>query len=357
MELTVTSGYEGGNPQNASNIEPLGDAICVRPESEDGDSNYKFAFDVTLRNESDAPRALKLIVDWQEPPEVGTKYMKPRKSIFVIGADVYREVTGRLDGDQVQFEVELSPGNTRLCLHPPFGQQELEAFFEQAGLLGAKRILYGRTHEDRALEAAWLPATGEPERCALAIGRIHPYETAGSFFVAGILDLLASPDGQALRRKLSFLLAPFVNPDGVAHGLCKRTTTGTELSTQGLSSDDPAATALLGLICGVAVAAPDAVLIDAHGWMIEQDGPIFYSTNLAEKVLPLLDEALFPNGFQVKNYSERPADPDTTDLRRYAGEQLGAEVFVTSHPWFGRRPADMRRIGAQLTGALLTALG
>ena len=107
MELTVTSGYEGGNPQNASNIEPLGDAICVRPESEDGDSNYKFAFDVTLRNESDAPRALKLIVDWQEPPEVGTKYMKPRKSIFVIGADVSREVTGRLDGDQVRQHASL----------------------------------------------------------------------------------------------------------------------------------------------------------------------------------------------------------------------------------------------------------
>ena len=358
MTPEILTGYEGANPQDPANIERRADGtVRVCPESEDGDSNYKFAFDITARNASNAPQALKLTVDWREPPEVGTMYMPQRASVFLIGESQYQEVAGQLDGDKVHLDLVIPPGETRVCLHPPFGKPELEAFFDQAEGVGAKRIRYGRTAEDRPLEAAALRATERQEMCVLAIGRIHPYETAGSYFVAGILDLLNGEQGRALRRNTTFVLAPLVNPDGVAHGLCKRTTTGTELSTQGASSNDPAASALLGLVCGIAAAAPNALLIDAHGWMIEQDGPIFYSTSLADAVLPQLDAALFPNGFRVADHSDRPPDPDTTDLRRCADEQLGIEVFVTSHPWFGRRPADMRRIGAEFTRALLSALG
>ena len=358
MDVQILTGYEGSNPQAPGNVEQNDDgSVVVRPESEDGDSNYKFAFDVTARNPADAPQPLKLTVDWQEPPEVGTMYMGGRRCIFLINGSVCRELDGRLDGDKARFDLELPPGDTRLCLHPPFWTAEMEAFFADAAKLESGRIGYGQTAENRTLEAAWLPATGRAERSVLAIGRIHPYETAGSFFVAGILDLLAAEQGRALRESTSFVLAPMVNPDGVAHGLCKRTTTGTELSTQGVSSNDPAACALRGLVCGVAAAAPNAVLIDAHGWMIREDGPIFYSSDLASAVLPELSGELFPNGFRVKDYSDRPVDPGTTDLRRYADEQLGMEVFVTSHPWFGRGPADLRRIGSALTGALLKALG
>jgi len=359
MDVHILTGYEGANPQASGNVEQKDDgSVVVRPESEDGDSNYKFAFDVTARNSGGAPRPLRLTVDWQEPPEVGTMYMEQRGAIFLINGSDCREVDGQLDGDKVRFDLELLPGDTRLCLHPPFWTAEMKAFFEDAlALPGAKRIGYGQTAEDRTLEAAWLPATGCADRAVLAIGRIHPYETAGSFFVAGIAELLKTDEGRALRESMTFILAPMVNPDGVAHGRCKRTTTGTELSTQGMSSNDPAACALRGLVCGVAAAAPRSVLIDAHGWMIRQDGPIFYSSDLTDEVLPQLRDDLFPNGFRVKDYSDRPADPDTTDLRRYAGEQLGMEVFVTSHPWFGRRAADIRGIGAALTGALLKALG
>jgi len=357
MGLDILVGYAGSNPQAPGNVEQRDDgSFVVRPESEDGDSNYKFALDVTVRNTADSAQAMTLVVDWQEPPEVGTMYMPQRGTVFLINGPTCREVSGRLDQDQVSFQLNIPSGETRVCLHPPFWRAEIDAFFDEAAALGGMRIGYGQTAEDRKLEAAWLPATGRAERCVLAIGRIHPYETAGSFFVAGLVDLLAAEEGRALRENTAFILAPMVNPDGVAHGLCKRTTTGTELSAQGVSSNDPAACALRGLVCGVAAGAPNAVLIDAHGWMIAQDGPIFYSTDLADTVLPQLSDELFANGFRVKGYSDRPADPGTTDLRRYAAEQLGVEVFVTSHPWFGRGAEDMRRIGAGLTGALLRSL-
>jgi hypothetical protein len=358
MTVKEVSGYEGANPQDPSRIKVDGNTVGVRPESEDGDSNYKFAFDVTLRNPADSPQPVELTVDWQEPPDVGTRYMQCRRSIFVAQGDTWREVAGKLDADKVHFQLDVPPGDTRLCLHPPFWTDDLEAFFQAADALpGTQRIGYGRSAEQRTLEAAWLPATRVLQRCVLAIGRIHPYETAGSHFVVGILGLLDSEHGRALRESTAFLLAPLVNPDGVAHGLCKRSPTGTELSTEALSSSDPAATALRALLCGIAAATPRPVLIDAHGWMIHEDGPIFYSTDLADDVLPQLSDDLFPHGFRVKDYSTRPADPDTNDLRRFAVEQLGMHVLVTSHAWFGRQPATMRRIGAELTGAFLAALG
>ncbi len=359
MMLEMINGYAGSNPQADDRVERTDDrSFVVRPESEDGDSNYKFAFDVTARNKSDRPQALSLVVDWQEPPEVGTTYMDDRRSIFVIGESVFDEVSGRLDGDRARFELDIPPGEVRICLHPPFGTDELDAFFTGISALpGARRITYGRTAEGRALEAGWLPAEERADRCVLAIGRIHPYETAGSYFIAGIADLLATGEASPLRRDTSFLLVPMVNPDGVAHGLCKRTTTGAELGAEGISSSDPAASALNGLVCGVAAASAQAVLIDAHGWMIEEDGPIFYSSAVREGTLGRLDRRLFPNGLRVSDYSDRPADPETTDLRRCAVEQLGMSVLVTSHPWFGRRPDDMRKVGANLTAAFLGALG
>jgi zinc carboxypeptidase len=358
VSIEISCGHPEANPQDATRIEQVGDAAyIVSPESEDGDSNYKFAFDVVARNDSAEPAALDLTVDWQEPPDVGTMYMPQRESIFVMHGDDWREVTAASDGDKVRYNLTLEPGGTRLGLHPPFGPDELEQFFADAGALpGMKRIGYGQSHEGLPVEAAWLPPTDHAERCVLAVGRIHPYETAGSFFVAGIADLLAGPAGEELRRSTGFVLAPMVNPDGVMHGLCKRTTTGTEISTQGVGSTDPAAAALRGLLCGVAAAAPHAVLIDAHGWMIPEDGPNFYRPGVGEKVLSQLGPPLFPHGWRSKDYSDRPPEPATSDLRRYAVDVLGMDLLVTSHPWWGRRPADMRKIGAELTLAFLTAL-
>ena len=51
MELEILGGYEGANPQRAERIERLGeDRVRVSPESEDGDSNYKFAFEIKVKN-------------------------------------------------------------------------------------------------------------------------------------------------------------------------------------------------------------------------------------------------------------------------------------------------------------------
>jgi len=360
MELEIVCGYEGSNPQSPDRVDRLGeDAVRVSPESEDGDSNYKFAFDITVKNHAEAARPLNLDVDWQEPPGVGTMYMACRESIYLQhSGSTWQEIRGQLDKDHVRFRLEIPPGESRVGLHPPFGRRELEAFFEQAGTLeGAKRISFGQTAEGRPLEAAVLPGLDREETCLLAIGRFHPYESAGSYCVWGILDLLAGARGEALRERHTFVLVPVANPNGVAHGLCKRTAWGgVNLSAEGSDSNDPTACALRGLIAGVAVASQRPVLLDAHGWMNREDGLWVYRAGLEQAILEQLEEDLFPHAWRTYVRSAAAPDRFTGDLRSYAALRLGMETVVISIPWFGRSPELMRRIGAAVMEAALRAL-
>ena len=101
-KLHLHTGHEGSNPQTDEHVGRAGDAaFVVRPTSEDGDSNYKFAFDVIVENPADEPAEMELTVDWQEPPEVGTMYMKVRRTIFVGEGEGSEAVDGELDGDKV----------------------------------------------------------------------------------------------------------------------------------------------------------------------------------------------------------------------------------------------------------------
>ncbi|KKL28797.1 hypothetical protein LCGC14_2371560, partial [marine sediment metagenome] len=286
--LEIATGYEGSNPQDAADVERLGEAaFCVRPESEDGDSVYKFNCDVTVENAGPGPAELTLTLDWQEPPEVGDRHMDARTSLFVSSGGDWREHVGRTEADRATFQLTVPPGSTRLCVAPPFGSAELEAFFGRAlKLPSARRFCFGQTAEGRLMEAAVLGSTERTELCVVAIGTVHPYERGGSHFVDGIVDLLADQRGQGLRRTVGFVLAPMANPDGVAHGYCKRTTTGCELSSEGGRSSDPTACSLRGLLAGVAAAAPRCGFIDAHNWMHRYDGLFTYSPGLAAKLEP-----------------------------------------------------------------------
>jgi hypothetical protein len=284
--------------------------------------------------------------------------MACRESIFQHSGSAWQEVRGQLDGDHVHFCLDIAPGTSRIGLHPPFGKPELEAFFEQAGALaGAKRISFGQTAAGRPLEAAVLPALEQEGVCLLGLGRFHPYESAGSYCIWGVLDLLASARGESLRARRTFVLVPVTNPDGVAHGLCKRTAWGgVNLSAEGNESNDPTACALRGLIAGIGAASRRAVLFDAHGWMNREDGLSVYGADLGCAIPARLGGDLFAHGWRTSVRDATAPDATRGDLRRYAVLRLGMEAVVTSIPWYGRTPALMRQIGARIAEAILEVL-
>jgi len=361
MQLEILCGYEGSNPQNTEHVEWLGEGVArVRPECEDGDSNFKFAFDVTVRNRADRPLPLELEVDWQEPREVWAEHMNDRRCIFVQHGDaVWQQMDGHVDEDRVHFELMIPPGSSHLCLQIPFGTRQLEEFFHLAAALGdAKRVAFGQTREGRRIEAAVLPSLERPEHCLLALGRIHSYESAASYFVQGMLDLLAGSRGHRLRRRRSFVLVPLANPDGAANGLCKRTAQGgVDLGPEANTSSDPTACALRGLIAGMAAASRRPEIVQVGSWMYREDCLWAYRAGLVQEIRAKFDDsALFPNGWRLMDWSDLEPDPSTPDLTRYAVWALGTEFVGTETPWYGRNPATVRRIGGTVAEAILEVL-
>jgi hypothetical protein len=222
--------------------------------------------------------------------------------------------------------------------------------------------LYGPVSVDM-LEGKQLPYVDNlanlvvaPDLCVAAIGTLHPYERGGSYFVDGIAGLLGGPRGADLRSRVAFVLVPVGNPDGTAHGTCKRTPTGCNLTEKGNRSAHPTACALRGLLCGVAAAAARSAYVDAHNWMIRHDGVTLYSGELVDAMREELVGDLFPSGCAITDRSDLHAGPDTTDLRVHAARTLGMATMVTPTPWYGRMPDDMRRLGAFVTQAFVKAL-
>jgi hypothetical protein len=81
-----------------------------------------------------------------------------------------------------------------------------------------------------------------------------------------------------------------------------------------------------------------------------------YRPELEQALLAQLGGNLFPNGWKSYVRSGEDQDPSADDLRGYAGLTLGMETVVTSSPWFGRLPRQMREIGAVMTEAILSVL-
>jgi len=355
--IQVTTNHEGANPQDDRFVEQTGPlSFTVTPQSEDGDSNYKFAFDVVIENSGKEPVEVALTIDWDEPPDVGTMYMGARRSLFLGSGNAWSEVAGRLHEDMAHFSLPVPPGKHHACLSPPYTSEDLRAFFERAEhLSGTQHIVFGHTAEGRPLEALVLDALNGQESVLLVLGRGHPYETAGSYCVDGVLELLRGKEGAAMRAHRRVILAPVMNPDGAAHGLCKRTTLGCDITHEGRGYDDPTARAVVELV-EETIQAGHGALWDVHGWMIAQDGMNFATGGRGQAIIDEAGEGLFPRGWKDTEPPSYEFDLYTSNFRRYAAA-LGMDVLVTSHPFWGRTPATMRQVGAAVCRAFVGVLG
>ena len=71
------------------------------------------------------------------------------------------------------------------------------------------------------------------------VARHHPWETAGSWAVEGLIKYLISnePDANSIRKGVSFILFPMANPDGVFKGVTRYNARGIDLNRHWDKSD------------------------------------------------------------------------------------------------------------------------
>jgi len=327
-------------------VERLGEAAFrVRPYSEDGDANYKFALLVRVTNRTGRPAEAEFHIDWGDP-----EHMSCRDYVLVGRRDQWRYFPAEVDGAVARARVVVPPGRHELALHPTYGLDRVNAWRRRAeapGPLTVRRL--GRTAADRTILAFELGARDAVRRRRLAIAaRFHPYETAGSFAAEGALrELLRSARaGRLPWQCVSVVL--IANVDGVAGGTCKRTAAGgPDMSHQGRSSDDAGVATLRAWLDEF---APN-LWLDLHGWMYRyQDGLNFTDPDLAARLKQaLLASRHLDRAWKGKDLS---GAGETDSLWSYALGHHGTHSLIFSLGWYGRSVAHVRNIGAEIVSAL-----
>jgi len=352
LVVRVVNDFEGANPAQPEAIEVLAaDRVRVRPYSEDGDANYKFCLNVKAINDGDAPERLTLEIDWDD-----LEYMDCRDYVLVGWGDNWRSVEGRVEGAVTTVDLTVEPGEWYIGLHPVYDLAAFEADRAVATAGGFAERVIGQSQQSRDIVALSLGAPPEDDvPTVLVVSRFHPYETAGSLCISGILQMLAEErrGGGALMSETRFVVVPMPNPDGVALGCPKRCREGgPDVCHEAADSDDPAGIALRDFL---AETDPDGYL-DFHGWMYRNHDGLSYTHQEQRDafVKKLADDPLFNKAWKGGCSGDRPRRPGDMCSRAY--HDHGAVGLIMSFSWFGRTVPQMREIGRRALNAFCDVL-
>ena len=348
MTIRVEAGFDGANPHEPRAIQQVADDhFRVYPFSEDGDGNYKFGLNVRAVNDAPIPAPFLLEVEWAD-----LEYMGARGFVFAGGGDDWTFIPARVAGSVATVRAQIAPGATHFGLSPAYGLGDYETYADGLPRLGYRRREIGRSDQGRPIDAFDL---GTGSRNMLIVGRYHPYETAASFCLEGLLTWLAAPGREQAKlvEGFHFTVVPMPNPDGVFMGLCKRTgLKGSDLSHEGARGEDAPSRALLALMDEL---RPNAML-DIHGWMhLDDDGLNYTGAGYRDRFVALQSAhpLLKGNVWLGEQIGDAPSEGS---LAQHLRHRFGTEELVPSFRWIGRTASEMREIGAATLRAACAAL-
>ncbi|MCX7803713.1 MAG: M14 family zinc carboxypeptidase [Planctomycetota bacterium] len=347
--IGIENDFECANPGGPGGVERIGpDEFLIRPWSEDGDGNYKFRLDVAAVNGSGTTARLRLRIDWED-----REYMDCRDYVLIGRGAEWRWVPAAVEGSVVSATADVPPGRWNICMHPTYDFESLAADRRRAREAGFSEEVFGKSFEGRDMVALSAGRTGAP--VIFVVSRFHPYETAGTHAISGMIEALAADlaKGGPLTSAFRFVIVPIANPDGVAGGCCKRSRAGgPDLCHEGADSPDPAGRALVGLLARL---RPRGYL-DLHGWMHRDDDGLAYSDEEArdEFLAEIGGDPLFNKAWKGRCISGGPPRPG--DFCRRAHADHGAVAFIMSPSWFGRDVPKVREFGRRVLSAFASVL-
>ena len=350
MGISVTGAISGGNPRNLEAIRYRDGVYHIEPWSEDGDANYKFHLLVEIRNGGARPVDVPLEIEWAD-----IRYASLRDQMYASSGDGWRLLVGAIDGSAVRARVRAAPGSTLVSLHPAYRDADHQRLLQRSVAAGAVHSVEGKSAAGADIDMLRFGDAARSQPIVLVSSRVHPYETAASFCVEGIIDTLTGPRGREILERFQVAVIPMANPDGVEGGLCKRVGPGGPNPEKGLGSGDPTASALQNAVDRLRPAS----LLELHGWMNRPaDGLSVYDRALAGRFVEEFARVDLQKGprrdWREGDHTSGPDDP--TDVRQYARRAHASRVLVLSFGWIDRDVNTMKNLGGASLFALTSAL-
>jgi hypothetical protein len=346
--VTVSTEFEGANPQTAEGLTRLGPAdFILFPTQEEDYPNYRFRMDTLVVNRASEPRSVTLRVDWRDPV-----YMEPRHHLFIKSIEHWERVPGEIVGTVVRVAFEAAPGETWVSLNPKYSYSDHLGDLErlrQRPEISVSSI--GQSAQGRDIYLISVAPAGDSRPVVLVEAGNHPYETSGAYCIEGMLRWLLDA-GRQWQSRVAAHFIQVSNPDGVAGGWCRLTGPGgVDICHElGLSSD-PTCVSLRTFVERLR----PRVYVNIHGWMYNDlDNFRYEDREAARFFLPCLLGDVGGRVWRWRIQNSRPEVPAVTNTWYYR-ERLGARTLGFDIAWNRRTEEEMRGLGASLLEAACEA--
>lgn len=310
--------------------------------------------DIFIESMSAEPMDFEFVVDWGT--EIKTYYydhlfIKPPDSKWSLKAS-FRS------GSKTITRFALNQGKTLIAFCIPYKHADLLYYIEkQRHKPLVSYEVGGYSGKNREIPLLKISNGSASENC-LVVGRCHPYETAASFNIEGMIDFLTGKSDLAdfFLDRYDFYFLPMINVDGVSEGYDRLTEiNGADLnrdieSNKKLNPGSESDPALLTHMRIIDTLKP-ALYLNLHNWTSKfTDGLIGWDEKevlLFRKFMPDMTE-------DYKKWDVNfTAVPGLRSPGRYSRELYCTVGFVLEFPWYGRTETRMREIGKDSLIALV----
>lgn len=377
VAVRIVVGFDGSCPRDPAGVKQEGpNRFRILPswrsspgiDEEAVGRSTRLGFKVLNAGEAAAP--IDLLIDWQyhdAPPKDRPsfasvdEFMSYRDFVVVRWpkSEKWQTVMADVTDSVGHVRFEVPPGETEIHWHPPYNYTQSERFVDSLRnhpLVKVEKI--GESPEKRNL---WMlritDASPRPKKNFLIRARVHPYESASSYCMEGMVRWLLSDDAYAAAalREYVFYVIPMANPDGVYNGLGALTAPrGADVCFIPYKPD----VVSLPLKQAIDRVRPD-VAIDLHNWQNKHtDGLLGLHPILRERFVRYMPDQLeFGKQWTIRDPKPLSSKvPEKELLRTYCERNFEAIAVTFEFPWFGRTTDDMRATGRKALWSLLRSL-